>query len=407
MDKLFSCLFGSALYGTRTPTSDRDEKHVVLPSLDDLLMGIKINNIVIKTNEAKNTRNTADDVDQEFIPIQIFARDFMMGQTYAIELAFAIESDHAEQTFYPFNDNAGWHKATGDAKHHPFYAFTRELREKFLTSNIKAMMGYVVNQASLYSFKGERLNVSRELFDLLDNLKRDNDEIDTSKGTLGASFDGNTVFRKQVEALAVKFPKYLKVAEYDIGGSRMKPCLVLLEKTLPFTNTLDQTAKVVYTLISKYGSRANAASESNVDWKATMHALRIVDEGLQLLETHKLSFPFEPDYVAKLLSIKRGEVPLADIAKELSEKLDRLKELEQTTTLPAYGPEMEADFQTWLAAQMRKLYQLTPTTVWSVSNKTFSALFASKEAAEEFIRGLQLGGSQMLWPTPIQVLGST
>jgi RNA repair pathway DNA polymerase beta family len=86
---LFSCQYGSRLYGTQTPTSDLDLKHVYLPALNDLLVGKQLANKVKKTNTKMNTRNGADDVDEEFLPVQVFARDFMMGQTYALELAFA------------------------------------------------------------------------------------------------------------------------------------------------------------------------------------------------------------------------------------------------------------------------------------------------------------------------------
>lgn len=364
MRKLFTCLFGSGLYGTRTPTSDLDVKHVCLPDLDDLLLGKKVTNKVKKTNTAHNTKNSVDDVDEEFIPLQVFAKDFMMGQTYALELAFAVECTGAEQTFY---DQAENKYSPQDVAAHfndnlvyiPFIEFTQELREKFLTSNIKAMMGYVVNQASLYSFKGERLNVSREFKDILEGLACHPSNMNST--TLGYAFaqeNHQSRFAQKIHELAHKYPKYFKITEYDIGGERMRPCFTLLEKTFPFTNLIDHSVMVTDTLINKYGSRAAAASETNVDWKATMHALRIVDEGLQLLGDHTLTFPFEPDYAQRLLSIKRGEVPLAEVTEELTMKLDRLKDLEKETTLPAYDQQMQEQFDSWLAGWMRYYYNI-------------------------------------------------
>ena len=52
MQKLFSTLYGSRLYGTQTPTSDLDLKHIVLPPLDRLLLGRGVENKVKKTNTA-------------------------------------------------------------------------------------------------------------------------------------------------------------------------------------------------------------------------------------------------------------------------------------------------------------------------------------------------------------------
>jgi hypothetical protein len=339
--KLYSVLFGSKLYGTSTPASDRDIKHLVLPNLGELLFGKQPKNIVKKTNSAKNTRNTADDVDEEFIPIQIFARDFMMGQTYALELAFSIDSNHAEQTY-----------GTGYAAsmvHELLY----ELREKFLTSNIKAMMGYVVNQATLYSFKGERLNAVKAFLELMEDFM----SLVQDKTVL-EMYQQSSRFNTEAINIAQEFPKYFKITEYDIGDGRMAPCFMLLDKCLPFSSTMNHTLGVVKKQVSKYGARAEQASESTADWKATMHALRIVDEGLMLLQNHKLVFPLSQDQVQKLLSIKRGEVSIDLVKDELDAKLEQLKTLEKSTTLPSTSPEMMEEFEEWLIPWMFKFYEL-------------------------------------------------
>jgi hypothetical protein len=357
MQKLFTCLYGSRLYGTQTPISDLDVKHIVLPALDSLLLGKKVENKVKKTNTEKNTRNGADDVDEEFIPLQVFARHFIEGQTYALELAFALEGTHANQTFYSLS--TGKETFVGSASSITFATFVKELREQFLTSNIKAMMGYVVNQANLYSFKGERLNVTRELYEHLKfECYDENPDLDETRATLGNAYTGIEAMRSGIDSLCQKYPKYLRIDEYDIGGGRMRPCVTILEKTLPFTNTIQQTMTVLKTIMNKYGARAEQASEANVDWKAMMHALRIVDEGLELLSTHKMIFPFEQAYVDKLLSIKRGEQPLDLIKEELAQKLDKLKELEASTTLPINDAEFRERFDAWLVVWLRRFYNL-------------------------------------------------
>lgn len=358
MKKLFSCLYGSGLYGTKTPTSDRDVKHICLPSLDNLLLGKKVVNVANHTNNKANTRNGVDDVDEEFIPLQIFARDFMLGQTYALELAFAVDSKEAEQTFYDENDNPVVGQDPWDSD---FGTFVFELRSKFLSSNIKAMMGYVVNQANLYSFKGERLNVAREFRELI-ALWTGPDSNEISIETLleyqaGQNFK-DTGLMFDARRLALKYPKYFKISEYDIGQDRTRPCFILLAKTIPHTMKIDHAITVIDSIINKYGARADAASDTNVDWKATMHALRIVDEGLNILSNHRLFFPFEQQYIDRLLAIKRGELPLADIKHELDSKLTQLKELELTTSLPAVDQKMREDFDIFMIKWLRKFYNL-------------------------------------------------
>jgi hypothetical protein len=375
MNKLFTTLYGSKLYGTSTPTSDRDVKHIVLWDLDDLLLGKKLEAKVKKTNNLKNTRNSADDVDEEFIPLQTFARHFVEGQTYAIELAFAIDGRHAEQEVFDprgkvitFLDESGENKHLVEVRDPidreidievpMFVEFVHELRTKFLTSNIKAMMDYVVNQASLYSFKGERLNATRELAELIKTLKQDNPDLDEDKATLSNVYAGTQWFRDMSEALERKYPKYFRKDVYDIGDGVMKPCFIILEKTLPFTNSIFQTLKVLNALESKYGSRAGQASETNVDWKATMHAMRIVDEGIELLTNKKITLPFKQDYVDYLLSMKRGELTLDPIKEQLAAKLDQLKDLEKSTDLPNCDASFMEEFNVWLLKWLHKFYNV-------------------------------------------------
>ena len=408
MTVLYSTLFGSHLYGTNTPTSDLDIKRIVLPSLDDLLLCKRVENKVKKTNTAKNTKNSVDDVDQEDIPLQVFVRDFTEGQTYALEIAFSVDGSHAKQSYHG-NQGA------------LFGEMTRQLRSQFLTSNVKAMMGYVFNQANIYSFKGERLNCAREFSELLKTMFTDPDAGDDQlhdslpdpdlkhyKENLGwlefpqpdelverggaelagsrqvdallarashskavpnsyAKFYGpelgaqvekqrNETLAK-FEALAVKYPKYFRITTYDIGGGRVKPCFVLLEKTFPWSNTLSHSLHVAETIINKYGSRAEQASEANVDWKAMMHAVRIIDEGLELLESRTITLP-RPD-PARLLKIKRGELPLEPLKDELVTKLDRLKEVSATCGLPqSTDPQFKEKLDRFTLGWLHKFYNL-------------------------------------------------
>jgi hypothetical protein len=345
MKKLFSCQFGSRLYGTQTPTSDIDIKHIVLPDINQLLLGRKLEAKVKKTNNVANTRNSADDIDEEFIPLQIFARHFVEGQTYAIELAFAVDGTHCGQALMDMNSDGG----------SLFSVFGQELREKFLTSNIKAMIGYVVNQTSLYSFKGERLNATRELKALFEGYAND---AEHGERTVGDHYENTSRFHNESHNIAIRYPKYFRLDQYDVGGGVMRPCFVILEKTIPFTNSTKHSLTVLKALEGKYGSRSDQASESNVDWKATMHALRIVDEGLQLLGTKKLSFPFDKAYADRLLSIKRGELPLDPIKEELATKLDQLKDLEKNTDLPECNQEFLKEFDVWMVSWLHKFYNL-------------------------------------------------
>lgn len=334
MNKLFTCFYGSRLYGTQTPTSDLDIKHIYLPDLSDLLLCKEVKNKVKKTNTEKNTKNGAEDVDEEFIPLQVFARDFFHGQTYALELAFSVEGTHAGQQIH-------------DQR---FVNFVIDLREQFLTSNIRSMMGYVVNQVSMYSFKGERLNAVNDVLKIFKEISLVDGEARLSDHAEDSRWSG----------LATKYPKYFQIATYDIGTGVMKPCFKLLEKTLPHTDSVDHAIMVVNALKNKYGARAEAASETNVDWKATMHAIRILHEGVLLLSERKLQFPFAPCVVDFFLKIKRGEVNIDEIKLQLNAQLDLLKVLEQNTLLPKHSPELNQKFEEFMSKALFDFYNIKP-----------------------------------------------
>jgi hypothetical protein len=334
--KLFTTRYGSWLYGTNTPESDEDYKHIILPSLDGLLIGKRIKNKVDKTNTEKFVKNTAEDIDKENIPIQILAKDFLGGQTYALELAFAVDFTKAHQVIH-------------DERIIPF---CHELRSKFLTSNMTALIGYSVNQASLYSLKGERLNAIREVKALFEDMisrfgfdKKPNEDIE--------------LFENKAKTIELAFPKYVSVTTYAIDHEgTMRPCLRLLEKTLPYTNTFKTNLNTVNTHLKKYGSRADAASIDNVDWKATMHSLRVVNEGISLLKEKSLTFPFDGEYIELLLSIKRGELPYPVVIELINEKLDLLKTLELESDLPIKTHELTLELEAWLAKWMRVFYEI-------------------------------------------------
>jgi hypothetical protein len=336
MKKLFSTRCGSYLYGSATPSSDVDLKHIVLPSLNDLLIGKQVKNIVKKTNKQAFTKNSAEDIDEEFIPIQILARDFLGGQTYSLELAYAVEYTAAHQKI-----------------HDPLIlGFCRELRSQFLTSNMSALIGYSVNQASLYSFKGERLNAVRAVKNMLETFIAIS-SADTKPMDCKANFE---ISAREV---AAQFPKYFQVTTYAVDNNgTMKPCIKLLEKVLPYTSTFETSLGVINAQLKKYGSRADAASIDNVDWKSTMHAIRVVDEGISLLKTKSLRFPFEKDYVDFLLSIKHGELEYNHVIDCINIRLDELKRLEEDSHLPKKTPELTEMMERWLAEWMRIFYTI-------------------------------------------------
>ncbi len=326
---LFKTMYGSRLYGTATPASDVDWKEIYLPPLDQLLLGHKPVNLVHSSGSSHQS-NGSEDVDQEWIPLQVFAQDVLQGQTYALELGFAVlgEHRHAGQVLY-----AGW-----------LPSFTQELMAQFLTSNVKMMSGYALHQAQLYGVKGTRLASVNRLAQQIDSLLA----------------TGSLTPQHRLELLlpwvAEQHDPYLRVGSYENHGTQF-PALCLLEKIYPGNLTLAETQARLAQLRARYGARsANAAAAQGMDWKASAHAVRILLQAIALLRHGRLEFPFAPPQVEHLLTIRRGALSPQAFAQELENLLAELDAAQQTTTLPAYSEALQARFEGWLKGWLRKGY---------------------------------------------------
>lgn len=328
-DTLFLTMFGSRLYGTMTPTSDIDWKEIFLPEKAQLLIGRKPTNVVVTTGD-DNSRNTKDDVDFEYIPIQVFANDFIGGQTYAIELAYAVlsEDPQAGQEIYSME----------------FLDFVHELTEKFLTSNIKAMIGYAMNQAQIYGIKGTRLASVRKFTDRL------------SEDLASGRVQREDKLAAYEDWARINGDKYMFLSTYMNMDNKL-PAISVLEKLYPLSITVGEALDRTIALKEKYGSRAHDAEDAKgMDWKATSHAVRITQQAIKLLKEHKLEFPFPQENVDQLLAIKRGERSVDEVKKLLEDLFDELDAVKETTTLPERTARMDEQFEMWLKCWMLEFY---------------------------------------------------
>lgn len=345
---LYSTLFGSHLFGTARPDSDTDLKHIELPAIQGLLVGRRIANRVEKTNQAERVKNGKDDVDVEFVPLQVFARDFMLGQTYALEIAFSIDGSHAKQTHF---DEGGSPLPPGAPS--LFKEFVAELKSEFLTCDIGKILGMAVNQANVYSAKGGRLAAAQSIVELFESAPpglRIRDALARPDFAARAA---------QVEALHPD--GFRRETTADGGGRLAESFLLLEEKTVHLTVELSRGLVVARALAQRYGKRAEEASKKAGDWKATMHAMRVLDEGIDLLTLGRIDLPTPAPRARRLLEIREGLHAMEPIRSELDAKIARVKELEGGSPLPRLTPELEARFDQWLQGWMMRFYGLSWT----------------------------------------------
>lgn len=339
---LFQVPFGSHLYGTNTPSSDYDFKVVCLPSFEDLLMNKKLTNRVVKPDGWKEgDKMRADEEEREYIPLQVFLDQFFEGQTYAVEIAFAVLSD-----MHTMLERSHGELASTSAESHRVQRWMQELVDRFLTRDVKKMVGYAVSQSQQYGLKTERYNSLVEGRDII---------VSKFKGTPMMS-------DKLIQhMMVVDYLAQLNYFHHDTimnanGGTESAPALNVGGKQFPLTTKWRTVLESIEKSIQNYGNRVTGHAGQPTDWKALSHAIRIGEQILELLDKGRIEFP--RSNAKYLLEVKQGKVELQDAIDYLTKIFNCLDTAVAVSNLQDRTPELEADFYEFKLALLREYYNL-------------------------------------------------
>lgn len=332
---LMKCVYGSKLYGTDGPNSDTDYKTVFLPDFKDVLLGRQLRTKV-RTTGTDETKNTKDDVDEQFVPLQTFAREFFEGQTYALELAmFVTHNPYAVPAF-------GLEHL--DTK---FKLFVQLLVKQFMHRDVKAMVGYAWNQAQKYQLKGRRFNALETLKDYLATWRSKNPTATKvgaflSTAVLDGFFETNKYFGE----------------DCVLVNNNTLPAMRVMDKLVLSTVKLEELENTVNTLLKQYGHRSKAAVDADVDWKSLYHALRVAFQARDLLRDGYFNVPYSEDRRKLLLAVKNGEMQMDYVADMLSDVVDELDAVRLHSPLQEKTDELRNEFEDFLFDWLVNFYKL-------------------------------------------------
>jgi hypothetical protein len=346
---LFRVPFGSHLYGTAGPTSDYDYKAVVLPKLDDLLLNKKISIRKERPDHLKDgDKMLSGETETEYIPLQVFFDDFFNGQTYALEVAFAVVQGLHD---VPEHD--------GDKSEHFKYQqrLMADLVQQFLTSNVKKMVGYAVTQSQMYGVKTERftslktfLNIVNEHFERF-NFGNLSTELKMSNTQL------NSVFHSDLLSKVLTLPHVNMVEVLNVrGGKETTPAIEVVGKKFPLTSSWLSVFNSLTKTLHTYGERVKQFDGEGIDWKALSHAIRITEQILELSKEGTLTFP-RPN-AAFLKAVKNGEVQLDEATSYLNAKFSKVDDAIANSVLQQRTPELEKKFEEFKLKELKSLYGL-------------------------------------------------
>ena len=288
---------GSHLYGTNHTASDHDYVHLYRCQTHRFVTCQYDKSYEVQTNP--NGRNTAQDQDAKYYEFQMFIKDCLAGQTWALDLLYT--PDHLIEYA------------------HPAFLEVRKLKDRLVTNKLDAFVGYCRSQAAKYSNKGEKYN------ELKTAIARCQEFMAGFLGhkptTLDAYQHGCFSDLKHF-----KFRQRNATDAYVDGPDCKFPTSRLLHEVIP----------VMQKKFSVYGSRTQqAALQGGMDLKAYYHALRVIWQMEEYLGTGKLEFP--GPRLQDLLDIRHGKHSNEYIETWIDEELVRVMAIPNTLPDPDHN----------------------------------------------------------------------
>lgn len=301
--------FGSHVYGTELPTSDLDYKAVFIPTREDLLLQRATKVSRSRSTGPENARNAPGDVDMEEFSLQGYLKLLCEGQTVAVDMLFVPER------FYV-------------GKADPVWQSIKASSSEFISSQSAAFVGYCRQQANKYGVKGSRMAAAKAVLGLLQAFPL-RDTLESHWQLIMKFAEG----REHVEIVPIWHANQMKaIAHLSVCG-RKAPC----------TLRVDRAIEMYQNLWDRYGERSRLAMNSEgVDWKALMHAVRVLHQAEELLMTGKITFP-RPEAVY-LLQIRTGQLPYPEVAAFIENGMERMDELTEKSPLRKHPNRALAEF---------------------------------------------------------------
>lgn len=351
--------YGSHLYGTNTPTSDHDFKVVYMPALDDLLLSKDLK--VYRYRFDVNGDPVGDSVamgdnghEAEHTPFQKFATDYLRGQSYAVEIVYAVLANAHQQHMPPPGTRESFHW-------HLFHAFCQMLVREFKHKNMTGMAAFARKQTMDYVHRGERLNKAKEvkawLETMLSNMlacgggvRADLCRLDSKR----VFMENNVIVEPTVMDLCAKACK-LETGQ-SISRDVATRTMNVNGRDYLETSTLPNMIGALDKMITNYGERSWKAAETAVDWKSLMHAVRVYQQVIEFFETSDMVFPRQN--TKYLLSIRNKQVPVNAVKDQLAELELRADQLMNDSDLPEVDNAMRERLDEKVLEFVRTFYKL-------------------------------------------------
>ena len=327
--------YGSHLYGLNTENSDLDFRGIYIPELDDIIL--KKDKDEINTElEIKITPGSEMDedgdiifnpgfiekkkVDVKIFSLQKFIQLCSKADTNALDLLFSWTNKDTESYLYAVSDYIN-----------PMAHIVTYKNKLINTDRLESPITYAFKQATKYGIKGTRYKIFLEILDRIEkfcpNVKH--------RKTFNVS-----IMEGMLHGLD---PDYVRIETLDNNGTE-EPYLFVCGVYHQFNLSLDKFETRIREKVEKeYTSQRTIDAKDGNDWKALSHAIRVLLEIKELLDTGNIQFPLKDKEF--LLDIKQGKVEREFIDNFFNEQLSDILERVQKNELNwKYDEEFWNDF---------------------------------------------------------------
>lgn len=323
--------YGSHLYGLNTENSDLDFRGVYIPELDDIILHKdkdEINTeLEIKLYGGEQTIYSNDDIDavpiwdKKKVDVKIFSlQKFIQlcskADTNALDLLFSWTNQDTESYLYAVSDYIN-----------PMAQMVTYKNKLINTDRLESPITYAFKQATKYSLKGDYLNLYDELLGITKDFTDDMTVLNLIEyiDKNGLSYlreKNNDGFWTQQLYPITRDTK-------EKGGIQTYLNIVGVEHQANLSiRTFEERIK---SKIKQYSKRAIDAKDGGNDWKALSHAIRVLLEIKELLDTGNIQFPLKDKEF--LLDIKQGKVEREFIDNFFNQELSNILERVQKNEL--------------------------------------------------------------------------
>ena len=315
---------GSHLYGTSTKDSDTDIEGLFIEPPEYVIGRKKILEVNCSTKKGNvpGIKNTKDDEDLKYYTVNNFFGLAALGNPNKVEWFF-IPEEHI------LFKNEKYLKMILDAKH---LFLSRKIRHSF--------QGYAYQQKNKLLTKKKRLEELRSFEKVLqENIKKGAKligDLDVYETISTKRYDPET---EQVNILKNKRIRggydYIKYHMTEEGSDAVKVDDKIYNWGMDIEKIYDHVSKEV----AKYGQRTQLLDEYGFDLKFCGHMFRLIEQGKELLETGKITFPVRnSEFIREIRAGKYDLDFLLEKAKGYEEQFDAS---EQNSPLP-YSPDHAA-----------------------------------------------------------------